>query len=160
MNRPDMSQGRPGATTEPDLITDSECRNPGPSMPCGVSHNSSSHGGEMKALDPHRVSWRSSQPAPTRTPLTPIADLWSWQLSARCRGEDPAVFFPAEGERGHVRSMRQTRAKAICAQCTVLTQCRDHSLRCHEPFGVWGGIAEDERAALLGKILRRQTSTT
>jgi WhiB family redox-sensing transcriptional regulator len=89
---------------------------------------------------------------------TPMLEYWSWQASARCRGEDPAMFFSPEGERGHARAMRQAQAKAICAECTVLAECRDHALRCREPFGVWGGIAEHERAELLSKNLSRETS--
>jgi WhiB family redox-sensing transcriptional regulator len=82
-------------------------------------------------------------------PLSPVAEEWSWQLSARCRGEDPATFFHAENERGHARQRRLRRAKAICAQCPVAALCRDHALRFQEPFGVWGGLSEDERFKLL-----------
>jgi WhiB family transcriptional regulator, redox-sensing transcriptional regulator len=36
-------------------------------------------------------------------------------------------------------------AKAICGTCSVLTQCRDYALATRQPFGVWGGLDEDER---------------
>jgi WhiB family transcriptional regulator, redox-sensing transcriptional regulator len=84
-----------------------------------------------------------------RLPLSPVAEEWSWQLSARCRGEDLAIFFHPENERGHARQHRLRRAKAICAQCPVAAPCRDHALRFQEPFGVWGGLSEDERFELL-----------
>ena len=82
-----------------------------------------------------------------RLPLKPAR--WSWQLSARCRGEDPAIFFHPEGERGKARQRRARKAKAICAQCPVAALCRDHALRFQEPFGIWGGLSEDERFRLL-----------
>jgi WhiB family transcriptional regulator, redox-sensing transcriptional regulator len=84
-----------------------------------------------------------------RLPLSPASDEWSWQLSAQCRGEDPAIFFHPEGERGKARQRRARRAKAICAQCPVAVLCREHALRFQEPFGIWGGLSEDERLTLL-----------
>ena len=82
----------------------------------------------------------------------PNADLWDWQLDAACRGEDSDLFFHPEGERGDVREARQKAAKAICAGCPVLAECRAHALAVREPYGIWGGLSEDERAA----IYRRQ----
>jgi WhiB family redox-sensing transcriptional regulator len=82
-------------------------------------------------------------------PLNPVAEEWSWQLSARCRGQDPGLFFHPENERGHARTRRLRRAKAICAQCPVAALCRDHALKFQEPFGVWGGLSEDERFKML-----------
>jgi WhiB family redox-sensing transcriptional regulator len=38
-----------------------------------------------------------------------------------------------------------TAAKAICAACRVLTECRDYALRTRQPFGVWGGLDEEQR---------------
>jgi WhiB family redox-sensing transcriptional regulator len=32
----------------------------------------------------------------------------------------------------------------------VLDQCRDHALATREPYGIWGGLSEGERALLLG----------
>jgi WhiB family redox-sensing transcriptional regulator len=80
--------------------------------------------------------------------LTPLADAWEWQRSARCRDADPAMFFHPEGERGQARKRRQDNAKAICAGCPVANQCRHHSLTFQEQFGIWGGMSEDERARL------------
>ncbi|WP_090517402.1 WhiB family transcriptional regulator [Mycolicibacterium neworleansense] len=76
--------------------------------------------------------------------------LWPhWQLHARCRGMDASVFFSPEGERGRARLNREQRAKALCRDCPVLTQCRAHALTIAEPFGVWGGLSEADRNSLL-----------
>lgn len=77
------------------------------------------------------------------------ADPWHWQLHARCRGMDASVFFSPEGERGRARLKREHRAKALCRECPVLTQCRTHALEIAEPFGVWGGLSEADRHDLL-----------
>jgi len=77
----------------------------------------------------------------------PVADLWDWQLLGLCRAENPEVFFHPEGERGPARRNRDAAAKAVCAMCPVLAQCRVHALQVREPYGVWGGMTEDEREA-------------
>jgi WhiB family transcriptional regulator, redox-sensing transcriptional regulator len=82
---------------------------------------------------------------PQSTPLTRLAERWSWQLSARCRMEDPSVFFHPDGERGRPRQRRQDKARAICAQCPVAVQCRQHAVTYDEQFGTWGGLSEDDR---------------
>ncbi len=83
----------------------------------------------------------------TRLP-GPNADLWDWQIDGACRGVDTAVFFHPDGERGASRAQREASAKAICATCPVLMQCAAHALTVREPYGVWGGMSEDEREAL------------
>ena len=75
----------------------------------------------------------------------PNADLWDWQLRGLCRGKDSSLFFHPEGERGAARSSRETAAKEICMNCPVQTLCADHALRVREPYGVWGGMTEEER---------------
>ena len=84
----------------------------------------------------------------TRLP-GPNADFWDWQLEAACRGTDSEVFFHPERERGEARERREVAAKAICAACPVRQQCLEHSLAVREPYGVWGGLTEHERVALL-----------
>ncbi|NKZ10780.1 WhiB family transcriptional regulator [Mycolicibacterium septicum DSM 44393] len=78
-----------------------------------------------------------------------VAD-WSWQLLARCRGEDPELFFHRDTERGAQRRMRERKAQEICSSCEVLRECRRHSLQLKERFGVWGGLTEDQRYRALG----------
>lgn len=75
----------------------------------------------------------------------PNADLWDWQLRGRCRTVDPSVFFHPEGERGPSRVERDLVAKAVCAGCPVIAQCAAHALAVREPYGVWGGLSEDDR---------------
>ena len=81
----------------------------------------------------------------------PVADVWEWQLQGSCRGADPDLFFHPEGERGPARAGRETAAKAICASCPVLQQCAAHALAVREPYGVWGGMSEEDREARYGR---------
>jgi WhiB family redox-sensing transcriptional regulator len=62
---------------------------------------------------------------------------------------DSAMFFHPDGERNPSRARRTARAKQVCAHCPVLQSCREFALRTREPFGVWGGLAESERRAIL-----------
>ncbi|MCI5825328.1 MAG: WhiB family transcriptional regulator [Arcanobacterium sp.] len=78
-----------------------------------------------------------------------LTDYWDWQAQGLCNKLDPEVFFHPEGERGGPRRRRIERAKAICAQCPVIAQCREYALDNHEPYGVWGGLSEEERADIL-----------
>ncbi|UNB56375.1 WhiB family transcriptional regulator [Mycolicibacterium sp. YH-1] len=79
-------------------------------------------------------------------------DAWGWRVNARCRDEDPSIFFHPDGERGKARLHRRQRAKQICEQCPVRVECREHSLTHHEAYGVWGGLTEEERNALLPPV--------
>ncbi|MER7758179.1 WhiB family transcriptional regulator [Streptomyces sp. NPDC097619] len=74
---------------------------------------------------------------------------WQWQLRAACREVGPGRFFHPEGERGEDRSARDHAAKKVCAACPVRAQCLRHALRVQEPYGVWGGLTEEERRAVL-----------
>lgn len=77
--------------------------------------------------------------------LAPVADLWDWQLKGACRQANPELFFHPEGERGLNRRSRLSQAIAVCESCPVLQCCRDHALQTREPYGVWGGMTEDQR---------------
>ncbi len=79
----------------------------------------------------------------------PTQDQWEWQYRGACRGADPDLFFHPEGERGAARRRRAEAAKQYCANCPVQEMCRERSLMAREPFGVWGGLSEDERHAML-----------
>ena len=95
--------------------------------------------------------------ADTRRLPAPVTDIWNWQMRGACREMDSALFFHPEGERGPTRARRETHAKQICSSCAVLVQCRAHALAVHEPYGVWGGLSESERAEIVraqDRILR------
>jgi WhiB family redox-sensing transcriptional regulator len=79
----------------------------------------------------------------------PIAEIWDWQLRAECRDVDAAMFFPPDRERGPHRVAREARAKRVCARCPVIAECGRHALAVQEPYGVWGGLTEAERAHIL-----------
>lgn len=86
----------------------------------------------------------------SRLPGT-VSDIWDWQMEGTCRGEDPGLFFHPEGERGPAREAREVAAKAICAGCPVLVECARHALAVREPYGVWGGLTEDDREAIYAR---------
>ncbi|MFC8181746.1 WhiB family transcriptional regulator [Rhodococcus sp. NPDC057297] len=88
--------------------------------------------------------------APTKTVWlpSPVAEKWEWQLEGRCRGTDSSAFFHPPDERGHAHANREMVAKQICSSCGVVDQCRRYALAAREPFGVWGGLSESERAKI------------
>ena len=67
--------------------------------------------------------------------------LMDWSKDARCRTADPDELF--------VQGAAQNRAKAMCMGCPVRTECLADALDNRVEFGVWGGMTERERRALL-----------
>jgi WhiB family redox-sensing transcriptional regulator len=86
----------------------------------------------------------------------PNADFWDWQLDSACRGLDSDIFYHPDGERGAARERRVSNAKAICAACPVIAQCRSAALKSQEPFGVWGGLSEEDRQEIFARNARAQ----
>lgn len=80
----------------------------------------------------------------------PVAEEWNWQLDASCRGMEVEIFFHPARERRRLKQRRIDQAKAICHHCPVLEECRRYALTTREPYGIWGGLSEEERAAILG----------
>ncbi len=80
----------------------------------------------------------------TRLPR-PVLSEWEWQYEAACRELPTEMFFHPDGERGPRRRNRENAAKAVCFSCPVIKQCREHALKVQEPYGIWGGLTEDER---------------
>ncbi|MCX6461574.1 MAG: WhiB family transcriptional regulator [Actinobacteria bacterium] len=64
-----------------------------------------------------------------------------WSTKAACRRSDPDALF--------VQGAAQNRAKTICVGCSVRTECLADALDNNIEFGVWGGMTERERRALL-----------
>lgn len=84
----------------------------------------------------------------------PLEEHWEWQIHAACRHQDAGLFFHPSGERGEAHDSREQAAKRVCDRCPVRAECLAHSLRVREPYGVWGGLTEDERAGLLRSARR------
>ena len=65
----------------------------------------------------------------------------NWRAAARCRTADAEGLF--------VTGARQREARGFCRTCPVRTECLAHALDQRIEFGVWGGMTERERRALL-----------
>lgn len=87
-------------------------------------------------------------------PLLASAPATDWQALGLCRAVDSSIFFPpSHFEHKPEREAREKRAKAICNECPVRSECLEWALSTREPHGVWGGFAEGERKQmLLGKV--------
>ncbi|MEU1502195.1 WhiB family transcriptional regulator [Streptomyces sp. NPDC005732] len=64
-----------------------------------------------------------------------------WRENAACGSSDADDLF--------ADSARQRQAKAVCAGCPVRTECLAEALDERIEFGVWGGLTERDRRALL-----------
>ncbi len=76
-----------------------------------------------------------------------------WERHAACKGEDAALFFGPTGfEPKRDRERRESIAKSVCARCPVADPCREMSISQGEVYGVWGGLGELERRAILTRL--------
>lgn len=73
-----------------------------------------------------------------------MTDTNQWLQQAACRGLDPELFYPEQGQSA-------AQARAVCAVCPVKQECLEDALE-HETqarrFGVFGGLTATERARL------------
>ncbi|MFN8075291.1 MAG: WhiB family transcriptional regulator [Kineosporiaceae bacterium] len=68
-------------------------------------------------------------------------NMHEWASRGACRTSDPDTLF--------VQGAAQNRAKTICGGCPVRVECLADALDNRTEFGVWGGMTERERRALL-----------
>lgn len=64
-----------------------------------------------------------------------------WAADALCHDGDPELLF--------TRGASQNLAKMVCRQCPVQAACLADALDHRVEHGVWGGMTERERRALL-----------
>jgi WhiB family transcriptional regulator, redox-sensing transcriptional regulator len=76
--------------------------------------------------------------------------MWNedWASQAACKNQQPDELF--------VKGAAQNRAKQLCMGCPVRTECLAEALDNRIEWGVWGGLTERERRALL----RRRPNVT
>lgn len=69
-----------------------------------------------------------------------LAEVSEWTIRAKCRDMADALF--PEGK-------DQKRARSVCVGCPVRSECLAEALDNRIEWGVWGGMTERERRALL-----------
>jgi WhiB family transcriptional regulator, redox-sensing transcriptional regulator len=65
----------------------------------------------------------------------------NWNILGNCRTGDPDRLF--------VSGAAQREARTVCRGCPVVKQCLAKALNERIEYGVWGGMTERERRALL-----------
>ena len=100
--------------------------------PPAITSTTPSPAATPSAAGPARVCVPAPRPAPPAL---------AWTGRAACRSKDPDELF--------VTGAAQNRAKAVCMGCPVRTECLSDALDNRVEFGVWGGMTERERRALL-----------
>jgi WhiB family redox-sensing transcriptional regulator len=81
-----------------------------------------------------------------RRPITSAARDVRWDKTARCRYEDPELFFPIGISPTALQQAEE--ARAVCQSCPLVEACLEWALETREPFGVFGGMTADERRDL------------
>jgi WhiB family redox-sensing transcriptional regulator len=77
----------------------------------------------------------------------------AWESLAACLDAPPSLFAAVAAREPFAdRTARDQEAKAVCSQCPVRTECLDYALRVREPLGIWGGLDESERRALIRAV--------
>lgn len=72
----------------------------------------------------------------------------AWADRALCAEVDPELFYPDA-------SVTARHAKRVCMACEVRVACLDYALRTGQRWGVWGGLSERQRRAILRQRERR-----
>ena len=75
------------------------------------------------------------------TPILRGALRQDWAGLGACVSGDPDDLF--------VKGAAQQQAKEVCQRCPVIAECLAEALDNRTEFGVWGGMTERERRALL-----------
>ena len=78
---------------------------------------------------------------PTRSGAAGTGWVEDWAPLGSCSTADPDALF--------VQGAAQQTAKVVCQRCPVIAECLADALDNRTEFGVWGGMTERERRALL-----------
>jgi WhiB family redox-sensing transcriptional regulator len=98
-------------------------------------------GGVRSPLDRQAASMMATTRGTGRPSTAAAARRAGWAPRGACRDGDPEELF--------VSGAAQHQAKLICAGCVVRIECLADALDSRTEFGVWGGMTERERRALL-----------
>ena len=78
---------------------------------------------------------------------------YSWRRDAVCRDTDPDLFFPV-GTTGYAL-VQIDKAKQVCGDCPVSTDCLQYALDTNQDSGIWGGTSEEERRNIRRRMAGR-----
>ena len=100
-------------------------------------------GGREQLVSGTRPAGRRTNLVAAHTTLRAVdaEDRIAWVSKALCRATDPDELF--------VRGAAQRKAAVICRHCPVMQECGADALDNKVEFGVWGGMTERQRRALL-----------
>ena len=73
--------------------------------------------------------------------MNSVDDDQSWVARALCASCEPDALF--------VQGATQRQVRVRCLQCEVRLECLADALQSEANFGVWGGLTERERRAML-----------
>lgn len=71
-----------------------------------------------------------------------------WRDKASCKGMETNTFFPTKeksGNKGLPVNVALSKARLICAGCTVRQECLDFALQNGLQFGLYGGVPPRDR---------------
>lgn len=86
----------------------------------------------------------------SRRDTTIAAPPANWQTQGACRDADPELFFPT-GNTPEAKA-QTAEAKKVCARCPVRDVCLSWALDSGQDTGVLGGLDEEERRGLHGRL--------
>ncbi|MGQ4353224.1 WhiB family transcriptional regulator [Streptomyces drozdowiczii] len=66
----------------------------------------------------------------------------TWRDDALCREVDTELFMPEVGG-------STAEAKRVCMACEVRRHCLEYAIDAQEPYGVWGGVGQQELRRLI-----------
>jgi len=66
-----------------------------------------------------------------------------WTQFANCKGK-MKLFFAPRAERPEARERREFKARKLCAECPVQSDCQSYA-RDNREYGYWGGENEEDR---------------
>jgi WhiB family redox-sensing transcriptional regulator len=87
-----------------------------------------------QALSEYNRQRRSNEAVTGTRRVTYIAQREDWVADAACRGMNPSLFIPKQGDAVSAR-----KAKAVCANCPVSDDCLEFAMRKHG--NVDGGLS-------------------
>ena len=74
-----------------------------------------------------------------------------WMRDGLCAQTDPDAFHPDQ-------NTPVKPAKAVCAGCPVLAECRSYALETDQRFGVWGGLSARQRQRIRSRAARTDST--